>query len=346
VELRSAKRRLEELLLVQSALCARIQELNAAECALAKGRQDLEQQLRTSQGRIQEGQRDLAALRYAVLDGSRVISQVSGGQLQTIRQSAAGMTQVTAALLNSPLSIGQRRLANSLQGALESWKQTQIDTLSASASQIEPPVFLAVEFNLSEVTSEAFRMIQQLAAGRGVAVRTEVIGNVPERILGNAAHIGQLLRSLPQSLLGFETQRLELRVSVEPNSAHGAELIVDSLISANTSARELCERFTTITAASAALRSLQTGEGETGLAMCWQLAHALGGRARFEPLTDKEVRLLVMLPVEIGSPLELLTVIPSGPNGAGGARDELQARCRVSASTANPLFELKLEAKL
>jgi len=328
-------------------LCARVQALTAAESALAKAGQDLEQQLRTSQRRIQDGHRNLAGLRYAILDATRANSQVSRGQIQTIRQSVAGMTQVTAVLLNSPLSMAQRRLVNSLQGALERWMQMQIDGASTSASQIEAPIFQAVEFSPSELTTEAFRVIARQAAVRGIEIQTEVSGDMPERILGDAAHIGQLLSSLPESLLSLvETKRLGLQVSVEPKLAGGAELMVESLISANSPARELSERFTTIAAASETLRSLQTAEAESGLAVCWQLVLALGGTARFEPLTDKEVRLLVVLPVGTGSPLELPPVIPAGPNGAGEARDELQARCRVSASAANPLFELKPEAKL
>ncbi|MGO8931270.1 MAG: response regulator [Limisphaerales bacterium] len=347
VELRGAKGKLEELLPIQSALCARVQELTAAESTLAKGRQDLEQQLRMSQGRIQDGRINLAALRYAILDASRANSQLSRGQVQTIRQNAAGMTQVTAALLNSPLSLAQRRLVNSLQGALQSWMQTQLDTVTINASQIEAPVFQAVEFNLAEVTNEALRTLQQQAAGSGVEVRTEVSGDVPKRVFGNAAHIGQLLTTLPESLLRLvETKRLELRVSIEPKLAPQAELAVEFLVSANSVAGELCERLTTITTASETLRSPQAGEGETGLAVCWQLAHALGGTARVEPVSDKEVRLLVVLPVEIALPLVPSAVIPACRDEAGEALDEVRPRCLLAATTANPSFESELEADL
>jgi hypothetical protein len=346
-ELRSAKGKLEEVLLIQSALCARVQELTAVESALARTRQDLAQQLRISQGRIKDEQRDLAALRYAILDAARASAQVSRGQIQTIGQSAAGAAHVTAALLNSPLSLAQRRLVNSLQDGLESWMKTRIHSASASAAQIEAPVFQAVEFSLSEVTTEAFRVIERQAVGRGIEVQTKVPEDGPERILGDAAHIGQLLSSLPEALLGLaETKRFGLKVSVEPKLASGAELIVEAVMSASSTARELCERFTTITAASEALRCLQTGDDESSLAVCWQLAQALGGTVHFEPLTDKEVRLRVVLPVEIASPLELPTVIPASRNEAGEALDEFQLRCLVSGNTGNSHFESEPEAKL
>jgi hypothetical protein len=323
VEIRTAKENTQELLVIQSALCARVQELTAKESSLVKNQHELEEQLSASQSRIQESRRELAALRYAILDGSRMSSQVSRGHLQTIRESVAGLGQMAAALIHSPLSVAQRRLASSLQGTLESWMNTQIDSVSACASQIEAPVFQAVAFSLSEVTTEAFRVIQRQAAGRGIEVQTEVSGDVPESILGDAAHIGQLLSSLPESLLSLvETKRLGLQVSIEPKLAPGAELIVEALISVNSPARELCERFTTITAASEALRALQTGEGESGLAVCWQLAHALGGTVRFEPLTDKEVRLLVALPVEIASPPGVSALAAASLAERGGAPEE------------------------
>jgi chromosome segregation ATPase len=58
-EIRRAKGKIEELLVIQSALCAKVQELTA----VAKGRQDLGEQLKTSHGRIQDGHTNVVALR-------------------------------------------------------------------------------------------------------------------------------------------------------------------------------------------------------------------------------------------------------------------------------------------
>jgi chromosome segregation ATPase len=299
-ELRGTKQKADELQLIQSALCAQVQQLTAAESALVKSRRAVEEELGASQQSIQDGRKELAALRYAMLDGSRVSSQASHGRVQMIRQSAAGVTQVISALMSSPLSLAQRRLASSLQITLDGWMKDQVDNHCANQLPVAAPVFRPCGFNLAEVTEGAFQAIQQQAAAAGIEVETTNSGNVPGNVVGDADHIGQLIALLPKSLLRLpETRRLGLQLSVEPALPGPAALNLQLLIAVAGAARETCERLTTIAAASGTLQTAQLGEAESGLAVCWQLAHALGGTVHLDASSDQDVRLQVVLPVEI-----------------------------------------------
>ena len=299
-EIRGAKEKAAELLLIQSALCARVQELTSAESALVKSRRAVEEELGASQRSIQDGQKELAALRYAMLDGSRVSAQFSQGRAQMIRHSAAGLTQVLSALLSSPLSPAQRRLANSLQGTLDGWMKDQIDSLCSNHLPVAVPVFQACGFNLAEMIEGAFQAIQQKAAAVGIEIETSNPGTIPGNVVGNSGHIGQLIALLPESLLRLpETRQLSLQVSVEPAVPGPAGLNLQFLIAAKRTASEMCERLTAIAAASGTLQTAQLGEAESGLAVCWQLAQAMGGTAHFDASSDQDVRLQVVLPVEI-----------------------------------------------
>ena len=148
----------------------------------------------------------------------------------------------------------------------------------------------------------AFQAIRQQAAAAGIEVETTQSGNMPGNVVGDADHIGQLIALLPESLLRLPgTRRLGLQLSVEPTVPGPAALNLQLRIAVDGAARETCERLTTIAAASDTLQTAQLGEAESGLAVCWQLAHALGGTVHLDASSDQDVRLQVVLPVEIQS---------------------------------------------
>jgi len=301
-ELRGTKQKADDLQLIQSALCAQVQQLTATESALVKSRQAVEEELGASQRSIQDGQKALATLRYAMLDGSRVTSRASQGRVQMMQQSAAGLTQVISALLSSPLSPVQRRLASSLQSTLDGWLKDQADNHCSNQLPVAAPVFRSCGFSLGEVAEGAFQAIRQQAAAAGIEVETTQSGNMPGNVVGDADHIGQLIALLPESLLRLPgTRRLGLQLSVEPTVPGPAALNLQLRIAVDGAARETCERLTTIAAASDTLQTAQLGEAESGLAVCWQLAHALGGTVHLDASSDQDVRLQVVLPVEIQS---------------------------------------------
>jgi len=304
------------MLLVQSALCAKVQELTLAETSLARHRQALEEQIAAAEKGIHQSRQELAALRYAVLDGSRGNSHVNRIHTQTVRQSATSLSQVISALLSSPLSLAQRRLATSVQGAQEGWMKSQLESLSALQPPISAPVFQAGEFNLAEVTQGPWQTIQRRAAAAGIQVQTAISPSVPEKIIGEPRHIGQLLTLLPEALARQpETSQLCVEVSVDPILPGSARLSLELEIAVKGAASELCERFTAIAAASGTLQTAQLAEVEADLAVCWQLAQALGGTVDFHSTSEKNVRLQVVLPVEIPSspgPSETAACVPEG----------------------------------
>ena len=321
-ELRGAKEKTAELLLIQSALCAKVRELTATEASRVDSQRAMQEQLAALQRNIQDGQRELAALRYAVLDGSRLSSQVSRVHAQTIRQSAAAVAQFIAALLSSPLSPAQRRLATSLQGAHEGWMKDQMDNLCSSPLSFGAPVLQSCEFSLAEVTRDAFPVIQQTAVAADIEVQTTISGNVPERVFGDAEHIYQLITLLPESLVRLpETRQLGLQVSIEPTVPGPTGLHLRLLIAVKGTAREVCERLRAVAASSGTLQMAQLGETESGLAVCWHLAHAMGGTLQFDASTDNDVRLQVLLPVEIPSPARVSVPVTDSPTRGSEASE-------------------------
>jgi len=206
------------------------------------------------------------------------------------------------------------------------------------------PAFAPVELDLREAAAEGFRALERQAAEKSAVLETEIAGGTPDRILGDAAHIVQLLNSLPASLLHVaKPSKLRLCVSVKANPNSGADLWIESSVFTDQPARTLCERLTAILNASEALLPVPGEDGEMGLAACWQLVQALGGRAEFEPRADLELCLRLQLPVEVLSPFALSAVIPPRPAGADQGAQAGRQVALLPESSARPSVELEKE---
>jgi hypothetical protein len=297
-ELRSTTARLEESLLIQSALCGKVNDLAARECSLAQCQTETNQQLALAQRKIEEGQKDLAALRYAVLDAQRLRLQIDHKRLQGTRQRLDGLQEVTSVLLNTPLSMAQRGVANSLKAALAGWIGDCGHSAGSEAFPVETPGFQSSEFSLGQVTESAFRQIAESAAQSNVKASTITSGEVPDKLYGDGAHIHQLITLLADSLLRYPDARsLAVRVQVNQVPPAAAELNLLFAIESDADLKEASKSLARAIAGSHTLDAAQLGEVESGLAACWNLALAMGGSLQCDAPGDKQVNFKLVVPV-------------------------------------------------
>jgi hypothetical protein len=189
---------------------------------------------------------------------------------------------------------------------LESWVVKQIEALSCLQVQVECPVFQDHEFNFTELINGLFEAVRMTSVEQDFVAQTSIAGEAPGQVRGDAAHIHQLITMLTASVGKLvDLRRLELQVSVEPSGAGPGALIAQLVLTTDSDAKEVRERLAGITTASGTLQTAQLAGAESSFAACWQLARALGGLARFETAADREIRLLVMLPIAIVPRLEL-----------------------------------------
>jgi PAS domain S-box-containing protein len=297
-ELRSTTARLEESLLIQSALCGKVNDLAARECSLAQSQTEMNQQLALAQRKIEEGQKDLAALRYAVLDAQRLRLQIDHKRLQGTRQRLDGLQEVTSVLLNTPLSMAQRGVANSLKAALAGWIGDCGHSAGSEAFPVETPSFQSSEFSLGQVTESAFRHIAESAAQSNVKASTMTSGEVPDKIYGDGGHIHQLITLLADSLLRSPNARtLAVRVLVNQEPPAAAELNLLFAIESDADLNEPSKSLARAIACSNTLEAAQLGEVESGLAACWNLALAMGGSLQCDAPGDKQVNFKLVVPM-------------------------------------------------
>jgi hypothetical protein len=338
VELQTAQSQLDKQQVIEAALCAKVKELTTSGNSLSQTIRELEQRAQVTEQRVQDGRKELAALRYAILEASRLSGQLSREHWQAARQDMASLDSLVAALLNTPLSTAQRALAASLHDAIETAQRHQAGVLGAAEFRVDPPVFRASEFGFAEATQSAFQTVQRLAKEAGIEARTVIAGSVPEKLQGSAEHLHQLIALLTTSLLKLvETEAVNLLVSVEQSAAGPAQLALEVELHSNGHSEEACERLATLAANAGAWPTARLSEAESGVAVCAQLTRALDGQMGVESSGNGTVRVRASLPVQIVVPAVAVTrsMAPQTPEGLTGlvrpARPELLPAERTPA---------------
>ena len=333
LELRNAKQQIVEQHAIQSALCARVHKLTAANDSLSKSVQELQAQARVSQQLIQDGQKELAGLRYAILEAWRLGSQISTDRVEAVRHDAVGLTRTVAALSSTSLSTAQRRLANWLQGSVESWVEKQVESLSCLQIQVERPVFQEREFNFTELINGVFKVVQATSVEQDFVAQTAIAGEAPGQVRGDAIHTHQLLTMLTGSVGKLvDLRRLELQVSVESSGSGPGTLMAQLGLTTDSDATEVRAHLAGITAVSGTLQTPLLAGAESSFAACWQMAQAMGGLARFETAMDREIRISVMLPIAFLPQLELA---PASPKSLIGKDETMEQSEQAEMLTAS-----------
>jgi hypothetical protein len=286
------------LRVIQSTLCARVRELTNQQDAASRRIHELDGQFQGAARTIQARGQELAALRHAILDAARIAANISRERLQVECQAVDGWKRLITTLLHTPLSMAQRGLVGEIICCLDGWRKGRVHARNGVEFQIEPPDLHHSEFNCAEVIECALAAVRKNADETGAKVQTALVGPVPECVRGNAQHIHQLITMLATSLPDVGcAENLELQVSFGAKQHGTAEMLLSLLLSSTYSDETLRLRLTTLTEASATLRTVRCGGAELALAAAWQLALALGGSPFIETTADRKVRVQISLPL-------------------------------------------------
>jgi hypothetical protein len=297
-ELAKLRSTIDDLQVIQSALCDQVRELtNRRDAAFARIK-ELEAQSSATARIIQAQDQELAALRHAILDAARVGTKINTERLQVECQTVDGWKRLMATLLHTPLSTMQRGLVSEITCALEAWKKGRATAASGLKFQAELPDLQQSEFNCAEVIEEALAAARKHAEETGVRIQTALVGEVPTTACGNPQQIHQLITLLSNSLVEVDdTENLELQVSLKANQKGAATMLVSFVLCAKTDAETLCLRLRTLGEASSKLRTLNCGEPELAFSSVWQLAVALGASPTIKVTADGKLQIEMALPL-------------------------------------------------
>ena len=162
---------------------------------------------------------------------SRLLHDLNKATLEARRANAAksrflaNMSHEFRSPLNS--IIGMAELLNGTRLAPDQREQAEViltsaqtllllvnDVLDISATEAGKLQRKDADFNLHDLVDRLYKMLQPLAAEKGLALRTRIEEDVPIRLYGDGAHLTQVLLNLMHNAIKF-TEQGEVRLSVE-----------------------------------------------------------------------------------------------------------------------------------
>jgi hypothetical protein len=303
LEVTGLKATIDELRVIQSALCARVRELTTQHDAAFRRIHKLDGESQAAARTIQARDQELAALRHAILDAARIGANISRERLQVECQVVDGWKRLISTLLHTPLSLAQRGVLAEIIGALEAWRKGRPDATNGVEFRVEALDLHHSEFNCADVIESALAAVRKDAAESGAKVHAALVGPVPERLCGSPQYIHQLITLLATSLPHVgPAEDLEVQVLFEAKQDGDTGMLLSLLLSPTNDHETLCRRLTALTEASTTLRTRPHEGPELALAAAWQLALALGGSPSIETDADRKVRVQISLPLMATSP--------------------------------------------
>jgi chromosome segregation ATPase len=128
---------IDDLRIVESALCARVREITALHDAACKRVQELESKGLAATREIANRDLELAGLRYTVLDAVRIAKRFSRERIQADCQAIDTWKSLIGTLLETPLSKTQRGMVTEIVCALDGWKKGRASATPGAEFQVE-----------------------------------------------------------------------------------------------------------------------------------------------------------------------------------------------------------------
>ncbi len=192
-------------------------------------------------------------------------------ELRTPMNAVIGMSGL---LLSSPLSDDQRDHAQTIRQSGEVLLSLINDVLDFSKIEAGRMEMEAQPFELRECLRGALDLVNPLAQSKGLKLGCEVTAEVPAAVVGDAAHLRQILLNLLSNAVKFtEHGAVTLRVSRPAQDSLAFEVIDTGIGLTEAGKARLFQRFSQ---ADAGIASRYGGTG-LGLAISKQLAELMGG---------------------------------------------------------------------
>jgi signal transduction histidine kinase/CheY-like chemotaxis protein/ligand-binding sensor domain-containing protein len=179
-----------------------------------------------------------------------------------------------------------------------------------------------------EVAGESARMLMTLAREKGLELRWEVSGEVPELAMGDATRLRQVLLNLLGNAVKFTSEGM-VSLSVSRRDGMIEYAVADT--GAGIPAEKLAVIFEPFTQADSSMTRRYGGTG-LGLAISRQLAERMGGRIEVESELGRGSVFRVFLPLEEAG--------AEAPEEAGARTEEARRALRILVAEDNPVNQL------
>ena len=242
-------------------------------------RQELERQTES----LKTLNHELVHARDAAEQASRAKSEFLANMSHEIRTPMNGIVGLTELMLQSQISVEQRRSLELVVSSGEALMTVLNDILDFSKIEANMLHIDKSEFEPREVVGNAMKLLGFRAEERGLELTCRILPSVPRTVLGDAGRIRQILVNLVGNAIKF-THRGEVAVTVaDCISPSGRRDLVFSVRDTGIGISEDRQRsvFEAFVQADGSTTRHYGGTG-LGLAICTRLVNLMGGEIELE----------------------------------------------------------------
>lgn len=277
--LRASKESEDEIGQLIDSFNSMLETIESRDVELARQRNELEMQVAGRTADLLTLNRQFAQARDRAEAATRLKSEFLANMSHEIRTPMNGIIGLTDLTLQSPLTSEQRKNLNLVQSSAESLLTVINDILDFSKVEAGKLTLDEEPFALWEVTSETMRMLAVKAHEKGLEITVSADPQVPNRLIGDANRLRQVLVNLTGNAIKF-TEKGEVSLHVGVCDA-GAEGVLLEFRIRDTGIGIPAERQSTIfksfTQADGSISRRFGGTG-LGLAITTRLVKLMGGQ--------------------------------------------------------------------